>query len=435
MKKLLGWLFGTVTARVTGAQPEDFLNLCARENLILWRMLQREPFVLEVQVTARQYPRLLALAQGAQCEAAVEKRQGLPFFLLRFRRRYAMMAGLVLCLAVFAVGSRTVLTFDVTGNEGVTEEEILSQLRLCGVSVGTYGPNIPVREVENRVMLAMNELSYFSLNLHGTRAEVIVRERSPVPEVLPEEVPSDVVSVADGIVTHIEPWMGDAQFQEGDQVKAGDVLISGLMFLDPPPNRDGDLGTLLVHGDGKVLARTWRTLQASLPLNTPVKAYTGEETTRYSLSILGKRVNFYKNSGISYPNYDTITRFKSWTPWKGKTLPVVWEKEVFREYTLAQAPLDQAAAEAMLKQRLMASLTGQMDQGKVLTADYEVSRQGEVLTVKLLAQCTEQIGKVVARPEEIRAPYHDRPESMGPERIPEDSYAKVPYPETPENKE
>ena len=53
MKTLLAWLFGTVTARITGAQPEDFLNLCARENLVLWRMVQRDLFTLEVQVTAR----------------------------------------------------------------------------------------------------------------------------------------------------------------------------------------------------------------------------------------------------------------------------------------------------------------------------------------------------------------------------------------------
>lgn len=143
MKTLLAWLFGTVTARITGAQPEDFLNLCARENLVLWRMVQRDLFTLEVQVTARQYARLCQLAQGAQCGVELEKRQGLPYFFLRFRRRYALLAGVALCLVLFAIGSRTVLTIDVTGNETVTREEIISQLRLCGVSVGTYGPRHP----------------------------------------------------------------------------------------------------------------------------------------------------------------------------------------------------------------------------------------------------------------------------------------------------
>lgn len=81
MRALMGWLFGTVTAVVTGAQPEDFLNLCAKENLILWRMTRKDPFTLLVVVTGRQYPRLCRLAQRVQCTVQTEKRSGLPFFL------------------------------------------------------------------------------------------------------------------------------------------------------------------------------------------------------------------------------------------------------------------------------------------------------------------------------------------------------------------
>lgn len=255
MKWLLGWLFGTVTATVTGAQPEEFLNLCARENLILWKMLQRDRFTLEIQVTGRQYPRLAELAQRAGFAVGAESRRGLPYFLLRFRRRYALLAGVAVCLVLFGVGARTVLTIDVTGNESLTKEEIISQLRLCGVSVGTYGPNIPIREVENQMMLAMDQLTFFSLNLHGTRAEVIVREKDPAPELREETVPTDVISSAAGVITHIEPWVGDAMFQEGEAVLKGDVLISGHVQLDIVGNEweetDPILGEMLVHAEGR----------------------------------------------------------------------------------------------------------------------------------------------------------------------------------------
>ena len=370
MKTLLAWLFGTVTARITGAQPEDFLNLCARENLVLWRMVQRDLFTLGVQVTARQ------------------KRQGLPYFFLRFRRRYALLAGVALCLVLFAIGSRTVLTIDVTGNETVTREEIISQLRLCGVSVGTYGPGIPIREVENRMMMAMDALSYFSLNLHGTRAEVIVREGDPAPEIRAETVPTDVVSSATGVITHIEPWVGDAQFQEGEAVCEGDVLISGRMEMDTVTPTEHDLGTMLVHAEGKVLAQTWHTLTAQISLKAQVIRH-------YSLSLMGKRVKFYQNSGIPYENYDTISEQRAWTPIQGKQLPVVWEKETHRAYETREITLDPAQAEEMLRQALMEALEEQMEEGKVLQADYEVTRQGDLLQVKLVAQCTEQIGRMV----------------------------------------
>lgn len=394
MKKLVAWLFGAVTARVVGAQPEDFLNLCARENLILWRMERLDPFTLEVQVTGRAYPRMCRLAEACQCTVQAPKRRGLPFFLLGFRRRYALLAGLVLCLVLGLVGGQVILTVEVSGNETIPDEVIISQLRLCGVSTGTWGPSVPIRAVENRVMRAMDDLAFFSLNLKGTKAEVIVRERDPAPKLKEEKVPTNIVSIADGVITHLEPWRGDAQYVEGDAVQKGDILISGRIRLDPPPNVESELGTALVHADGKVLARTQRTMTAEISLTAPGKDYTGEKVTRRFLSVMGRRINFYKNSGIPYEKYDIISQLKSWTPAEGKTLPVIWGKETCREYTDDAVRLDAVRAEELLRQKLLEALEACMDQGEILQTDFSTEQTGEVLRVTLQAQCDEQIGRM-----------------------------------------
>lgn len=394
MKKLVAWLFGAVTARVVGAQPEDFLNLCARENLILWRMERLDPFTLEVQVTGRAYPRMCRLVEACQCTVQAPKRRGLPFFLLGFRRRYALLAGLVLCLVLGLVGGQVILTVEVSGNETIPDEVIISQLRLCGVSTGTWGPSVPIRAVENRVMRAMDDLAFFSLNLKGTKVEVIVRERDPAPKLKEEKVPTNIVSIADGVITHLEPWRGDAQYVEGDTVQKGDILISGRIRLDPPPNVESELGTALVHADGKVLARTQRTMTAEISLTAPGKDYTGEKVTRRFLSVMGRRINFYKNSGIPYEKYDIISQLKSWTPAEGKTLPVILGKETCREYTDDAVRLDAVRAEELLRQKLLEALEACMDQGEILQTDFSTEQTGEVLRVTLQAQCDEQIGRM-----------------------------------------
>lgn len=413
MKKLLAFLFGAVRVTVTGAQPELLLNLCAKEGILLWKTLWRDPFCLELQVPERQYALLCTLAQRAQCEAVLQRRWGAPAFFRRFRRRYALLAGLLACLVLAGLGSQVILTIEVSGNVELTAEEIISRLRLCGVEVGSFGPAIPTREKENQLMLAMDELSFCALNRRGTCLEVLVREAGDAPEVKDQSQPTNVIAAATGRVTHIEPWGGDAQFQEGDMVVKGDVLISGVMDLDAPPNvvlEQGteSLGTKLAHAEGKVLAETWHNLSASLDLNAPVKAYTGEEISRRCLSVMGRRVKFYQNSGIPYEKYDTITQLKSWTPVEGKTLPIVWETERIREYTLSTAPVDQSRGEEMLRQALRSRLEGAMDQGEVLTAEYETALEGSVLTVTLRAQCLEQIGRMVPMDtqEKVTAPEH-----------------------------
>ena len=146
MKKLLGWLGGTVTLQVAGEGLEGVLNRCAQGGISLATMRRQGDGSLLLQVSGPQWPRLRRLLGEGTWEVTVTGRRGLPYFLLHFRRRYALLAGLVLCLVAFAAGARTVLTIDVTGNVTVPTQVILSQLRLCGVSVGTYAPGIPIRE-------------------------------------------------------------------------------------------------------------------------------------------------------------------------------------------------------------------------------------------------------------------------------------------------
>ena len=245
-------------------------------------------------------------------------------------------------------------------------------------------------------MLAMDQLTFFSLNLHGTRAEVIVREKVPKPDIVDRTVPSHVVSAATGIITHMEVLEGQPLFQEGDTVLAGEILISGVIDVPEPQYADTDLGTRITHAMGNVWARTWRTLEARIPLEAQVKRYTGEEVTRYSLGILDRRLNFYGNSGISLDKYDKITSSHSLTLPGGRVMPLVLRVERYRGYATEPVALDAEAARTLLEERLLERLDGLVgEDGEVLRTDFTVREENGILVVTLLAECREQIGRVV----------------------------------------
>lgn len=409
MQAFIQWLLGTAAVRVVGVETEGFLNLCARDGVRLAKMARTEPFALDIVVSLWQLARVRRLAARVQCTVEVQQLRGAAVFLWGLRRRYGLVVGAALFLVLSVVGGQVILRVEVTGNETVSSEEILSQLRLCGVSVGTWGPGIAIRDVENRMLLAMDDLSFFSLNRSGTRAEVIVREKGQAPPpARQEEMPTDVLSAADGIITHIEAWQGDPEYMVGDAVQRGDILISGHLRLDAPAHEEIIPGIRLVHAEGRVLARTWHTLTASLPLTAEVKQYTGEHFTRSSLSIMGKRVKFYKNSGVPYAKYDIITTYTAHTPVPGQTLPVVWMQESYREYTLTPRALDPEAAESLLQQALLAALEAGMEEGEVQSTTFSTQQTADTLTVTLRAQCTEQIGRLTEMDttERVTAPEH-----------------------------
>ena len=396
MQKIINFFRGSVLYTVTGAFPERFLYLCAQNAVPFWGLEWLDDHTLRLCFARKDAKKARTLAEKVMCEAKAARRVGVPFFLAKFRRRYAFLAGLALAVAAVCVLSRFILTIEVTGNRAVSTAVILSELNRQGVRVGAYGPSIDEKVVSQEALLRIPALSWMAVNLHGTRAEVIVREKVPKPDIVDRTVPSHVVSAATGIITHMEVLEGQPLFQEGDTVLAGEILISGVIDVPEPQYADTDLGTRITHAMGNVWARTWRTLEARIPLEAQVKRYTGEEVTRYSLGILDRRLNFYGNSGISLDKYDKITSSHSLTLPGGRVMPLVLRVERYRGYATEPVALDAEAARTLLEERLLERLDGLVgEDGEVLRTDFTVREENGILVVTLLAECREQIGRVV----------------------------------------
>ena len=397
MQKLINFLRGSVRVEVTGAFPERFLNLCAQAGIGFWELEWPDGTTLRLRVARSDFKRLEPLARRVMCELKVIRRTGVPDFLGRFRRRYALLAGLALSLTAVCVLSQFILTVEVEGNVTVPTSAILEQLRREGVYPGAYGPAIDENLAGNSVLLNISQLAWVSVNLHGTRAQVLVRERSPKPEIVDESVPTHVVAGASGILTQVEVRNGRAVYHEGDTVVEGEVVISGIMELREPAYTEIDMGTMTVHAQGKVYARTWRTLSAVLPLTAQVKQYTGEEQTTWRLSVLGHCISLWGSGVPAYEQYDKQASSHTLTLPGGRELPFTLSWETARAYQLAQAQIDPEQGEQMLQERLTERLEELMEQteGEVLATEFTAAQKDGMLTVTLVAECSEQIGREV----------------------------------------
>lgn len=402
MKKLINLLRGYVEWNISGAFPERMLNLCAQHRLQFWRMRWVDSTTFTFRTALHDRKRVMELAQKAMCEPKVLAKRGMGAAALALVGRWGFLLGLALCLGAVSILSRFLLVVEVSGNETVPTAVILSELQRLGVRPGAYGPDVEVREVANEALIALPQLSYMAINIYGTRAAVQVREAVKSPELLEEKIPADVVAVTDGIILDIRADSGQALVNDGDIVAKGEVLITGKMDLKEPQYSEIDLGWLQVRAAGSVRARTWRTLEESIPLAVAEKCYTGAEETLYSLKILWGQVDFFENSSISYERYDRITCTRMFTV-AGREMPLGLITTTIREYTVTQAPLYVEEAEERLKQMLQRRLSDLMDanDGIVLRSDFVTRMAGDVLTVTLLAECEEEIGRTVELPGEI----------------------------------
>ena len=256
MGRGMNYVRGTVTLTAQGLFPERLLNLCAQEGVPCWGVEWLDSRTLRLTTYRQKLSLARELAKRAGCELTVEGHRGLPSFLGRFRRRYGFLLGFALSLAAVCVLSQFVLTIDVTGNETVSTARILSQLRQEGVRVGVYGPSLDRTAAAQRALRELEELSWMSINRYGTRLEVVVREAVQTPDMVEEEGFYHVAAETDGIITQVEPLAGEAAVEEGDTAAKGDVLISGLISIEPPLYSDQPVRYYETHARGRVWART-----------------------------------------------------------------------------------------------------------------------------------------------------------------------------------
>ena len=394
MRKLMNLILGMVVLKLTGPFPERLINLCAQEGIDFWAMEWLDERT--VRLTTRRYTlgRLEELAQKAGCEVEREASRGLPDFLGRFRTRYAFLAGLAFALCAVSFLSRFVLTIQVTGNETVPSAVILSQLRQLGVRPGVYGPGLERKQLAQELLVQTEGLSWAALNLHGTRLEVIVRETIKTPERLDESGYFDILAEADGVVTHIEPELGEAAVREGDVVAKGDVLISGNVAMPPPLYSDLPTRYYQTHARGRVWARTWRVITAAIPAQATVKDYTGSEKSVWSVNFLGWRVKIFGSTSISWPMYDKITTVRQAALPGGEALPMFLSRETVREYRPRTVEVDLTAAQALLEEQLLRQLEELIgEDGEVESTQFAARMSGGRLEITLTAQCLEEIGK------------------------------------------
>lgn len=388
MMGFLNRMRGQVRIRVECAFPERVLNLCGVRDLAFWDLEWESAAAFTCRMSRQDYATLRRAAEQLECTLTVVGREGVPFFLGRFRHRQALVTGLVGCGLALFLGSFFIWDFEVEGNETVPEERIFRALENCGVGIGSFGLSLDGEDIRNHVLLEIPELSWIAVNVSGCRANVQVRERVEPPELLDETTPTNVVARRAGLVLEIRDWNGMGTVLPGTAVTEGQLLISGVEDLDT-------LGARVLAGMGSVQARTWYSLTTTIPLTGMQKQYTGREQTKISLVFGKHRVKFFSNSSIEAGNYDKII---SRTPLSllGVPLPVTVVTETFRFYETAPAALNKAAVEELGEQILTEQLEAMVAPHGTVTSTLCTSRQrGDALEITLKAECVEEIAESV----------------------------------------
>lgn len=397
MLKFINFLRGNVEVEIEGAFPERFLNVCSQNGIEFWNLSRVSSTCIQARMRPSGYRKMPQFAQHTQCAVSLKKRHGVPFVLLRFRRRYALILGVVISLAAMYGLSQFVWEFEVVGNELVSSETILKNLRDIGVKPGIYGPSIDIATIKNEMLLRVDQLSWLTVNRSGSRATVEVRERIPTPEIVPEGMPCNIVSAKDGVILRVDAKAGSAQVKTGETVSAGQLIVSGVVD-------SRQTGARFLHAKGDVYLRTWYDLRAVMPKNVSAKQYTGRSHKRHTMVIAGFRANISLTGFPSYEHCDKLVKTTTLRLPFGVVMPVSLVTEEYIEYEPMEASVTKEQAGAVLKASLGRRLQAAMGEGEPVRIDVTALETNGAVEGRLLAECSEQVA--------VQVPI-DRPQPPG----------------------
>lgn len=331
---------------------------------------------------------------GGRVRCSFSELKGLPGGILRQRHYILPLLSFILSVIMTVFLSSVVWDVRIEAEGGINSEEIRDMLSEIGVGVGSGINGIDIERTENALLLKCEELAWVQINRRGTVLYVETRGRregggtsSDVPPLC-----SNVIAVRDGVIEEITVRGGVAAVRPGDTVKAGDILISGIV--------SNESGVRFERAEGTVIAHTFDSVSASCLATEEVESFTEQELCSFSIEILGKTINIFKNYGNLTDDCVIIEDEEVYTVNEDKRLPVSVKREYIARRVVTAVPNAASELPIIAGERLSLLLALELrdadlvklrtygeyiDDGYIITAEYvKAENIGREVSVDLL---------------------------------------------------
>ena len=300
-----------VRCLVTGEETLRFVNLC-RNNGIELRHLVRRENAIQMEIDAENFKKLRPLVRKTHVKIHILNRHGPAFFFYRHKRRWWFLLGMTVFAGMIYILSLFVWQIDIDGNRKYTDALILQALAQMDVKTGCRKSEIDLPEIEEELRIMYNEITWVSASITGTKLQIELREgdlkisgssgggqtgnvkrvenRENNPKTQNGEsetdLPANLVADEDAIITNLVVRRGTVAVRYGDEVKKGDVLIEGKVYIY---NEDETLKKVdYLTAEGDVFGKYQELYEKHYQRKHEVRSYTGKNYRELGVEIVGK---------------------------------------------------------------------------------------------------------------------------------------------------
>ena len=387
MERLSDEFRGYAVIKAVGAEPTKLLDRCAAQQIEFWGSYPEDDFTITFCTRLGNAEKIVGFSDKCSCETEILEKCGVPIFLKSLKKRYVLWVLPITFILLLVTSSLFIWKIEITGNDKISDIEILNALEDSGVYIGSYWPKFTSDNIRSRVLVKIPELKWISVSVFGSRAVVEVRERTDIPEVLNEDEAVKIIADQSGIIEKMNVYRGYPLLKKGQTAAKDDILIDGAV-----PSTFSE--TEIVHAEGSVIARTWYEICAIIPMNYSKKEYTGKSSSRNAIIIGDNRINFYSSSRILDTNCDNIISKKNLGIKGLFELPIIFVNERTEEFELTEWSFQEDTAKSVLQELLNEELKSRIgENGTIVSADFTFSVVNGFGVGTIRAECRQDIAE------------------------------------------
>ena len=355
-------LRGIITFEAVVPDAESFVNILRNSSVTIMD-LQFSDGKIKGNIYKKDFEEVEKIAEKCNAQIIVCRKSGGIFTVRKYHRRAGIIIGFLAAFFMVVYLSNTVMVIEIYGNENMTDKQVISLLNDSGIHIGTFIPNVNLREAERNIVSSADGIAWIGIRSSGSRIQAEIREMDNPPEMIPTSVPCNVVSTKDAQIVDIKNvHMGMLVTMLHEGVKKGDLLISGTF-------EDGKGGVYYTHSMGEIIGRYSEKVVFQQPYTDTRINYT-EKLIRKKIRFFCLDIPLYTDKSVSgqYEYDENITYLKLFD----MQLPIGIIYSEYNQYESEIVSYTPEEAKAMLEDKIRLYEHNFFDGEDIVIADKEV---------------------------------------------------------------
>lgn len=384
-KKLLGIL----SLKIISADPVKLLNVLVKENITLLSV-SAEGYELNAQIYFTDYFKVKKIIKSRDEKLeSIKDKGGIISFFFRYRLRYGLAIGFVVSLLVCVFLSNTLLEVKVYGADEQTKAQVLNVLQRDGVTTGTFLPTLNRLALECDIVDNTNLVALADTRTEGCTLIIDIKMIDEKPSTQAKRIYADIIARKDAIITKMEIFAGEKVKVIGEEVKKGEVIVSGEMTLH---------GKLLpieekafFYSAGKVYGDYDETISFFVPFNDTEQTVDTNVASAHYFQFFSAQIPFNPfsdNSGLK--ETERINYFSLF----GLEMPFGITTKTYDQYTYESIVRSEDEAINTCKKRIENYENNILKDKTIITKSEKTSKSKDGITITVSYKLNGEIGEI-----------------------------------------